>query len=220
MRMKLLGFIFFLLTSAACFGQDQWKNIYTENAWKERDQWQRPEDIVKWLQLTKGSNVADIGSHEGYMTVKLASKVGVEGKVFAVDVLQNRLNLLADHLKERGIVNVITIKGDYDNPHLEPNSLNGALIIDTYHEMDNHDDMLSHIKLALKLGGRLVVCEPIATDRKTLSRSEQERKHELGMNFALQDLQKAGFKIVFKQDPYIDREKIKGDKMWIIVASK
>ena len=220
MKMKLSIIVFGLLTSAACLAQDQWKNIYSENAWKERDQWQRPDDVIRWLQLTNGSSVADIGSHEGYMTVKLSKKVGPTGQVFAVDVLQNRLNILSEHLKERNINNVTTIKGDYDNPHLESNSLNGALIIDTYHEMDDHDDMLNYIKSALKAGGRLVICEPIASERRNFSRSEQERKHELGMNYALQDLQKAGFKIVHKQDPYIDREKIKGDKMWIIVASK
>lgn len=220
MKVKFHIMLFSLLAINPCLAQDQWKNIYTENAWAARDQWQRPDDIMKWLQLVNGSKVADIGSHEGYMTVKLAKKVGSTGKVFAVDVQQNRLNLLSDHLKERNISNVITIKGDYDNPHLEPNSLNAALIIDTYHEMDDHDDMLKHIRAALKKGGRLVICEPIATERRNISRSEQERKHELGMNYAVQDLQKAGFKIIYKQDPYIDREKVKGDKMWIIVVSK
>ena len=208
------------MASATCYGQDQWKNIYTEEAWSERDQWQRPDDIIKQLDLIAGSKVADIGSHEGYMTVKLSKAVGTSGKVYAVDVKQAKLDELKVHIKERGIENVVAIKGDNDNPHLIPNTLNGALIIDTYHEMDYHDEMLRHIKLALKTGGKLVICEPIAADRKELSRSEQERKHEVGMNYVLEDLEKAGFRIIFKQDPYIDRKKIKGDKMWIIVAQK
>lgn len=212
--------IFAIMASATCYGQDQWKNIYTEEAWSERDQWQRPDDIIKQLDLIAGSKVADIGSHEGYMTVKLSKAVGTSGKVYAVDVKQAKLDELKVHIKERGIENVVAIKGDNDNPHLIPNTLNGALIIDTYHEMDDHDEMLRHIKLALKTGGKLVICEPIAADRKELSRSEQERKHEVGMNYVLEDLEKAGFRIIFKQDPYIDRKKIKGDKMWIIVAQK
>ncbi len=146
--------------------------------------------------------------------------MGQTGRVYAVDVEQNRLDKLAEHLKARDIRNVVPVKGDYDNPHLGPNSLHAALIIDTYHEMDDHDVILAHLKMALRQGGRLVVCEPIATDRKNMTRTEQERKHELGMNFALEDLRRAGFRIVFKQDPYIDREKVKGDKMWIIVAEK
>jgi len=204
----------------SCQSQDQWKNIYTENAWAERDKWQRADDIIDLLQLSNGSKVADVGCHEGYMTMKLSKQVGSTGRVFAVDVQQNRLDQLNAHLKDRNIKNVTTIKGDYDNPHLGPNSLNAAIIIDTYHEMDDHDKMLMHIKAALKTGGRLVICEPIADERRKLQRSEQERKHELGISFALDDLKKAGFKIVFMQDPYIDRQQVKGDKMWIIVAGK
>jgi len=218
--MRTLCYVILLFLTGPAYGQDQWKNIYTENAWKERDQWQKPNDIINRLNLKDGSKVADIGCHEGYMTIKLAKAVGPLGKVYAVDVEQNRLDKLSGHLKERNIGNVATVKGDFDNPHLTPNSLNAALIIDTYHEMDDHDDMLRHIKTALKDGGRLVICEPIATERKKFARVDQERKHELGMNYALEDLQKTGFRIVFKQDPYIDREKVKGDKMWIIVAEK
>lgn len=202
------------------YAQDQWKNIYTQNAWKERDQWQKADDIIAKLNLKAGDKVGDIGCHEGYMTMKLTKVVGSIGKVYAVDVMQSRLDKLNKILGDEGITNVATVRGDYDNPHLPLNSLNSALIIDTYHEMDDHDDMLRHIKAALKAGGRLVICEPIANSRKNLSRAEQEARHELGMNYALEDLQRAGFRIVFKSDPYIDREKIKGDKMWLIVAEK
>ena len=86
--------------------------------------------------------------------------------------------------------------------------------------MKEHDKVLQHIWVSLKPGGRLVICEPIAEERRTLLREEQERKHELGLPFVLQDLKKAGFQILFRQDPFVDREKIKGDKMWIVVARK
>lgn len=219
MNNKLYLILFFFIT-LSCQSQDQWKNIYTENAWAERDKWQRASDIIDLLRLSNGSTVADVGCHEGYMTMKLSKKVGSAGRVFAVDIQQNRLDKLTAHLEDRNIKNVTAVKGDYDDPHLQPNSLNAAIIIDTYHEMDDHDKMLMHIKTALRSGGRLVICEPIADDRRKFSRSEQERKHELGMNYALEDLKKAGFTIVFKQDPYIDRQQVKGDKMWIIVASR
>jgi hypothetical protein len=72
----------------------------------------------------------------------------------------------------------------------------------------------------LKTGGRLVICDPIADERRKLTRSEQESKHELAMVFALEDLRTAGFRIVFQKDPFIDRTKEKGDKMWVVVAVK
>ena len=218
--MRILGFVCLLLISCNSLSQDQWKNIYSESAWAERDKWQRAEAIIGKLGVKNGDKVADVGSHEGYMTMKLAKAVGKEGTVYAVDVNQSKLDRLEDHLKERSIANVSTVKGDYDDPKLQINSLQGALIIDTYHEMDDHDKILQHIKSALVLGGKLVICEPIANERRALSRAEQERKHEIGMNYVLADLEKAGFVIAFKQDPYIDRQQIKGDNMWIIVAQK
>ncbi|MEO5975619.1 MAG: methyltransferase domain-containing protein [Chryseolinea sp.] len=211
--------ILVLMLSFSAFAQDQWKNVYKESAWQERDAWQKPDELIKRLNIKEGSKVADIGCNEGYMTVKLSKIVGA-GKVYAVDVNQSKLDALQDHLKARNINNVLTIKGDYDDPKLETNSLDAVIILDTYHEMDDHDKILIKVKSALKTDGRLVVCEPIAESREKLDRAQQESKHELAMNFALKDLQKAGFHILFQKDPFVDRTKIKGDKMWIIVATK
>ena len=200
--------------------QDQFKNVYRESAWAERDQWQRAEELIKLLNIRKGSRAADIGCHEGYMTVKLSKAAGGSGQVFAVDIDQSKLNLLKKHLEDRGINNVTLIKGDYDNPKLPANVLDGVLILDAYHEMDDHDEILQHIKTALKSGGHLVLCEPIAENRRNATRTEQERKHELGINFAIDDLNRAGFVIRYQKDRFADRTKIKGDTMWVIVATK
>jgi len=210
-------FLFTILPFCS-FAQDQWKNVYTESAWAERDKWQKADELIRQLNIKSGSKVADIGSHEGYMTVKLSSIVGSKGKVLAVDVSQSKLDKLKDHLTKRCIANVELIKGDYDNPKLPINSLDAVIILDTYHEMDEHDKILQHIKASLKSGGRLVLCEPIADERRKLVRKEQEAKHELSMSFALEDLQKVGFTILKQQDPFVDRSKEKGDKMWLIVA--
>lgn len=216
--MKTLALLFICVS---CFAQsDPWKNVYTESAWKERNGWQRPDDLIKLLDIAGGSTVADIGSHEGYMTFKLSKAVGEKGKVYAVDVDQLKLDKLNAHATERGVKNIQTIKGDYDNPKLPENLLDAVIIVDTYHEMDDHDEILLHIKTALKTGGRLLLCEPINDNRRSQSRATQEGKHELEMRFALEDLRKAGFTISFQQDRYIDREKIKGDKMWVVVAVK
>jgi len=209
-----------IVFSGALNAQDPWKNVYTENAWANRDTWQQADELIRQLNLRPGSKVADVGCHEGYMTIKLATVVGQAGKVYAVDVEQSKLDKLQAILTKRSILNVEPIKGEYDNPRLPVNSLDGVIILDTYHEMDDHDEILQHIKLALKPGGRLVLCEAIAEERRSLSREDQERKHELGMNYALEDLKKIGFTIVKQQDPFVDRSKQKGDKMWLIVAIK
>lgn len=209
-----------MLIPFAAASQDQWKDIYRESAWAERDKWQRADELIKFLNIKSGSKVADIGCHEGYMTMKLAKTVDQNGKVYAVDVEESKLNKLKTHLAERKISQVEVIKGDYDDPKLPVNMLDAVIILDTYHEMDDHDKILDHVKASLKTGGRLVLCEPIADERRKLSRADQERKHELGISYALEDLAKAGFTIFYQKDPFIDRVKEKGDRMWIVVAVK
>jgi ubiquinone/menaquinone biosynthesis C-methylase UbiE len=212
--------IIFLLFSLTVSAQDAYKNIYSAHAWKERDRWQKPDDLIKLLKISAGSQTADIGCHEGYMTFKLSKIVGASGKVYAVDVEDSKVKKVESLATESKITNITAIKGDYDNPKLPFNSLDAVIILDTYHEMDDHEEILQHILKALKPGGRLLLCEPIAESRRNSKRSEQEGKHELGMNFALEDLKKAGFKISFQKDPYVDRTKEKGDKMWVVLAEK
>lgn len=212
--------LFFLLISNFLFAQNPYTDVYKESSWKDRDAWQRPQEILRLLQVKEGAHVADIGCHEGYMTVKLSRAVGPSGKVYAVDVEQRKLDRLENHLRERRLSNVTVVKGDYNNPRLPLNSMDAVLILDTYHEMDEHNEILEHIKAALKPEGRFVICEPIAEERKKLTRKEQERKHELGMHFALEDLVKAGFKIISKNENFVDRTAVKGDRMWVVVAKK
>ena len=212
--MKVILFLFFSLSAAtAAFAQDSYKNVYTEGEWAARDKWQRADEIIKKMKIDTHSVVADIGCHEGYISFKLAK---IATTVYAVDVDQSKLDKIDKHKPS----NMITVKGDYHNPKLPENSLDAVIILDTYHEMKDHDKILQHILASLKKGGRLVLCEPIAESRRDLTRADQEKKHELGMNYALDDLSKAGFTILEKTDPFVDREKIKGDKMWIIVAVK
>lgn len=218
--MKVFVLLMLMSLPMAVFSQDQWKNVYTESAWAERDSWQKAGVIIQQLSIGPASRVADVGCHEGYMTVKLSKEVGLAGQVYSVDVDQSKLDQLKTNLQTRKIENVTILKGDYDDPKLPVNALDAVLILDAYHEMKSHDKILLKIKASLKPRGRLVICEPIAEGRRNLSREEQERKHELGLPFILEDLQKAGFRILFKQDRFVDREKIKGDKMWIVVAQK
>jgi len=51
-----------------------------------RDEWQKPEEVIKALSIQPGDHVADLGSGSGYFTFRLADAVGPTGKVYAVDI--------------------------------------------------------------------------------------------------------------------------------------
>lgn len=212
-------FLCLLFLSSRAAAQDPWKDVYKETTWAQRDTWQRPDEIISMLSLNDRGKVADIGCHEGYFTFKLAEAVS-RGRVYAVDISRNKIEKLEDHLKERKVKNVHAIVGDPDNPKLPTAALDAVLIVDTYHEIKAHQEMLHRIHMALKPGGKILLCEPISTGVSALSREDQEKKHELGISFAKEDLLKAGFKIIMEREKFVDRTHIKGDTMWVLLAEK
>ena len=154
------------------------------------------------------------------MTIKLSKTVGLTGQVYAVDVNSSRLERLNQYLKDRKIENVKTINGDNDNPKTPRNRLDAVLILDTYHEIDDYQSVLKHLKASLNASGKLVIIEPIADERKDWTRKNQTARHEIAIRYVLKEVEKAGFKIIEKKDPFLDRTEEKGDKLWMLVAVK
>jgi hypothetical protein len=98
--MKNYFTIIFIHACLITLGQDQWKNVYTESAWVERDKWQKADELIRQLNIKAGSKVADVGSHEGYMTLKLAASVGSAERCYRrCGAIQ--LNKLKEHLEKR-----------------------------------------------------------------------------------------------------------------------
>lgn len=193
---------------------------YTRGDWKERDTWMNVQGILEAMGVQEGQTVADLGCHEGYMTLHLANAVGDQGKVYAVDVNTYRLQQLRRHMKRNRINQVETIYGDYDNPKLPENSLDAIIIMDAYHEMTDYMTILGHVKKALKPGGRLVMIEEIDGFRKEDSRSSQTQNHDLGINYASQELKAAGFAIESQNEDFGRWENKKNKTIWLLVATR
>jgi len=125
----------------------------------EREDEEAPDVALNVLKIAKGASVADIGAGSGYITVKLAARVGPTGQVFANDLQPQMLQMLAKRLADRRIVNVTLVQGTIDDPKLPPASVDLELMVDVYHEFSQPQAMLRHLREALKPGGRLVLLE-------------------------------------------------------------
>jgi ubiquinone/menaquinone biosynthesis C-methylase UbiE len=125
----------------------------------EREDEEAPNVALNLLRIPKGASVADIGAGSGYITVKLAGRVGSTGQVFANDVQPQMLEMLARKLAARHIRNVTLVQGAIDDPKLPPASVDLELMVDVYHEFSQPQAMLRHLREALKPGGRLVLLE-------------------------------------------------------------
>lgn len=124
-----------------------------------REEEEQPRLLMEALKLTPGDKVADIGSGTGYFTRRLAKQVGDDGVVYAVDIQQEMLDILADKMKEAGVANYKPVLGDIDDPKLPENTIDLALMVDVYHEFSHPYEMIAAITKSLKPGGRLVWVE-------------------------------------------------------------
>ena len=130
--------------------------------WLERPTRQleeKTDDMIEALKLKPGEVVADIGAGTGYVTWRMAKKVAPTGKVYAVEIQQEMLDLLSANMKERGITNVVQALGTVSNPKLPTNTLDLIIMVDVYHEFDFPYEMTDAMARALKPGGRLVFVE-------------------------------------------------------------
>ena len=193
---------------------------YAENDWEERDRWMPLERIFEAAEIKQGSHVADIGCHEGYLSIHLANAVGEEGQVYAVDVRDDRLDLLKEHLKTRDLTNVSVILGDYDDPKLPEGKLDVVIIMDTYHEMTDYETILFHVYKALKPGGKLLILEKLKKRVKNASRDAQTDAHTISSLFVKKEIKKAGFKVTKELYDLGDWQKDEDKPMWLVVGEK
>ncbi|SHG31095.1 class I SAM-dependent methyltransferase [Flagellimonas flava] len=193
---------------------------YTASDWEDRDQWMKTGTLLQLMDLNQGSRVADIGCHEGYLSMHLSESVGTDGRVYAVDVRSDRLETLRSNANDRRLRNIITILGDYDDPKLPKDELDAVFIIDTYHEMDSYQKILRHVKNSLKSGGKLMLLEKLKKRVVGKSRQEQVTAHSLGPEYVRDELRDAGFNIINEVEDHGDWERETTKQMWLIVAQK
>jgi cyclopropane fatty-acyl-phospholipid synthase-like methyltransferase len=123
----------------------------------ERAAWQKPDEVVAALQLTPAMTVADLGAGTGYFTMRLAAAVP-QGRVIANDLEPGMVRWIGERAAKEGLANVTTAQGDVADPKL-PDGLDVALMVDTYHHIEEPTRFFGKVREALKPGGLLVVVD-------------------------------------------------------------
>jgi precorrin-6B methylase 2 len=125
----------------------------------EREQEENPDGALDALNLKPGMVVADVGAGTGYMSLKLAKRVGPSGKVYAEDVQAEMLDKVRTNAAKAGVSNIQTVQGSFTDPKLPKGQMDLILLVDVYHEFSEPQKMLQGIRDALKPDGRLVLLE-------------------------------------------------------------
>ncbi|MDF5730826.1 MAG: class I SAM-dependent methyltransferase [Rhizonema sp. PD38] len=123
-----------------------------------RETEEQPRKLVKAMRLKPNDVVADVGAGTGFFSFRIAPQL-TAGKVLAVDIQPEMLDIIKSFEKEKKITNVETVLGTVSNPNLPPESIDLALMVDAYHEFSYPREMMQEIVRALKPGGRVVQVE-------------------------------------------------------------
>lgn len=134
--------------------------------WLERDEREleeAPSRAISLLDLAQNAVIADIGAGSGYYSFRIAPLVP-KGKVIAVDIQQEMLDFLKAESAKREVSNVQPHLGTIEDIKLPPDTLDAALMVDSYHEFSHPIEMLNSLYKALKPGGKIYLLEYRAED--------------------------------------------------------
>jgi predicted methyltransferase len=126
----------------------------------ERDQYQKPAQVIEALRLKPGMAIADLGSGSGYFTRRFVEAVTDSGMVYAVDVEPEMLA----YAKESIIHMHVPYSAEFilarpDNPKLPFESVDLLFVCNTAHHLENRAAYFRTVKSALKPGGRVAIID-------------------------------------------------------------
>ena len=135
---------------------------FTGAPWLVRESRQREEDCRTMLQalgVRPGQTVCDMGCGNGFYTLQLARLVGPRGRVYAVDIQPEMLQMLARNASDARLTNIRPVLGTPIDPRLPAGEIDMMLCVDVYHEFSHPEAMLAKIRESLAPDGRLVLVE-------------------------------------------------------------
>ncbi len=130
--------------------------------WSSEDTRERAGEAASVMQLLgirPGMAAADIGAGSGYYTVRLSRRVGATGRVFAEDVMPDYVAGLQRRVTTEGLGNVTVALGEAHDPRLPAASVDVALLVHMYHEIDQPFGLLVNLLPALRPGGRVAILD-------------------------------------------------------------
>ncbi|MFP4600070.1 MAG: methyltransferase domain-containing protein [Persicimonas sp.] len=154
----------------------------------ERDEWQKPDEVIELMGVGEGMTVVDIGAGTGYFVEQLAPVVGPSGKVLALDIEQSMVDYVNEHAEQQGLDNVEARKVAVDDPQLEEASVDRILTVNTWHHIPERVAYAEKLHDALKADGKVAV-----VDYTMEADQGPPKKMRLEPSEVVDELEQAGF---------------------------
>jgi ubiquinone/menaquinone biosynthesis C-methylase UbiE len=166
---------------------EKWLSIFEGD---KRDAYQKPELVVKSVNVKPGNVVADIGAGTGYFTRRFAVAVGPNGKALGLDIEESMVNHMNEEAKKLGLNNYEARVVKTDDPELPVNSVDVIFLCNTYHHIDNRVDYFRNVSQSLKNNGRIII-----VDFYKDSDFGPPRDHKLAKEVVNEEMDLAGYKL-------------------------
>lgn len=160
----------------------------------ERDQYQKPVQVIDALNLKPGQAVADLGSGSGYFTRRLVGAVTETGKVYAIDVEPEMLRYVED-----GLVHMHTpysaefILARPDSPKLPAESVDLIFVCNVFHHLEDRSTYFRNARTVLKPGGRIAIVDFYHDERS--GDLGFPKKHLVPQDTAIAEMTAAGYRL-------------------------
>ena len=151
--------------------------------------------LINAMKLQKDDVVADIGAGSGYFTFRISPLVP-QGKVLAVDIQPEMLEMIEQKQQDEGGTNVQTILGTVDDPNLPSDSVDWVLLVDAYHEFSHPYEMMQDIADALTEDGRVALVEYRKEDPSVMIKP----KHKMTEEQAIKEMKAVGLELIENKD--------------------
>jgi arsenite methyltransferase len=171
---------------------EHWASVFESPA---RAKWQKPDEVVRALDLKPGETVIDIGAGTGYFTRRFAKAVGPSGTAIGLDVEPGMVDYMKADAKKLDLKNYQARLVTADNPELGSHSADVIFFCDTLHHVADRIAYLQSLMPALRSGGRVAV-----VDFKKDAPMGPPAKMKIAREQMIEQFGKAGYRLVRAHD--------------------
>ena len=206
----IFGVLWFSLGSGTLvnlfMNQRSFENLVKNFESEERQQWQKPDEVIALLGDIEGKTIMDIGVGTGYFAFRMTAK---GAKVIAADVDDRFLNYVKEKKDSLNDRRLVTRKVEYDDPLLGSEEVHHVLIVNTYHHIDDREEYFTKVIKGIKSGGSLMV----ADFKKNVGGPGPPKRYRVATDKVREELTKAGFSKITVNDSLLDR-------FYVVIAEK
>jgi arsenite methyltransferase len=163
-----------------------------------RDKEQKPDEVLKLMNVKPGQVIVDIGAGSGYFTSRFAAAVGPTGKAIGVEIDSAMVRRMNADARRLSLINYEARLVPPDNPMLAATSVDVTFLCNTYHHISDRPAYFGKVRQALKPGGRLVILDFV--------RTKENSDHSIIKEEIVDELYSAGFRLAKEFDLLLPKQ--------------